>query len=145
MKFRLSQNSKIIRNGRNQGAKKEGAHRGGRPLFIKVGLEGEQDREPRTERIDKALVLEGCPGNRLLEINVLQTEAQIAELVDGRLTGRVDDVEEVERDLNLHPFGYFERILKVRINAAGNRRAAQVCAAEKRHFPSVLIRLLGVE
>jgi len=70
-KFQLARNSPIIRDDGELDAKKEGARRGGRPLWLKVNLEGQQNREPRTERVDKALVLEGWGGNRLLEVDVL--------------------------------------------------------------------------
>ena len=48
-------------------------------------------------------------------------------------------------NLELHPLGQLERIFEVRIHAAGDRRTAQVAAAEERHFAGVLVGLLGIE
>jgi hypothetical protein len=66
-------------------------------------LEGEQDREPRVEWIDEALILERR--NRLLEVDVWLTKALITELLHGGLAVRVDDVKHVKRDLELQPLG----------------------------------------
>src|SRR6266478_4923064 len=97
-------NLQIIGEAREIKSKKRGRPPRRAPSWLKVKLEGKQDREPRTERIDKALVLEGGRGNRLLEILVHQTESKVPELIDRCLTSGVHDVEEVERDPELHPF-----------------------------------------
>src|SRR2546426_378263 len=110
-------------------------------------LEHETDGGASRKWTNKASVRMDEPVGRtssgLLEVHVINSEAQVHVLVDLNCPLGVSDIEGVKPEFQLLLLSNLPGILDVCVHRARDGRAAEITTAEERHLARVLIGLLG--